>query len=76
MIVAATFLRPLRLILVPIVASSKEGCKSIGSFHCFVTVAGTDFRIWGHTPFWKGLFSHKFKGPDLWYEVAVHNCSS
>jgi len=34
-------------------------------------VDGTDFRIQQQVPFWKGWFSHKFKGPGLRYEVGL-----
>ncbi len=38
---------------------------------CKISVDGTDFRIQDIKPFWKGWFSHKFKGAGLRYEVAV-----
>lgn len=38
---------------------------------CLVSVDGTDFRIQQLMPFWKGWYSHKFKGPGLRYEVGV-----
>ena len=38
---------------------------------CLVSVDCTDFRIQEPTIFWKGWYSHKFKGPGLRYEVAV-----
>lgn len=38
---------------------------------CLVSVDGTDFRIYQWKPFWKGWFSHKFRGPGLRYEVGV-----
>eukprot|EP00557_Chaetoceros_sp_GSL56_P006075 CAMPEP_0176492108 /NCGR_PEP_ID=MMETSP0200_2-20121128/8797_1 /TAXON_ID=947934 /ORGANISM="Chaetoceros sp., Strain GSL56" /LENGTH=259 /DNA_ID=CAMNT_0017889597 /DNA_START=26 /DNA_END=802 /DNA_ORIENTATION=+ len=39
---------------------------------CNLTVDGTDFRIQQMVPFWKGWFSHKFKGPGLRYEVGLN----
>ena len=36
---------------------------------CLVSIDGTDFRIYQWKPFWKGWYSHKFKGPGLRYEV-------
>ena len=36
-----------------------------------LSVDGTDFRILGPKPFWKGWFSFKFRGPGLRYEVAL-----
>ena len=38
---------------------------------CLVSVDGTDFKIYQWKPFWKGWFSHKFKGPGLRYEVGL-----
>lgn len=38
---------------------------------CKVTVDGTDCPIYEPTPFHKGWYSHKFKGPGARYEVAV-----
>ena len=38
---------------------------------CLVSVDGTDFQIYQWKPFWKGWFSHKFKGPGVRYEVGV-----
>jgi hypothetical protein len=38
---------------------------------CLVSVDGTDFRIYEWKPFWKGWFSHKFRGPGLRYEVGL-----
>lgn len=38
---------------------------------CLVSVDGTDFRIYQWKPFWKGWYSHKFKGPGVRYEVGV-----
>ena len=38
---------------------------------CLMSVDGTDFRILNPTKFWKGWYSHKFKGPGLRYEVAL-----
>ena len=38
---------------------------------CLMSVDGTDFRIMNPTKFWKGWYSHKFKGPRLRYEVAL-----
>ena len=39
---------------------------------CLVSVDGTDFRIYQWKPFWKGWYSHKFKGPGLRYEVGLN----
>ena len=36
-----------------------------------VSVDGTDFEIYQWQPFWKGWYSHKFKGPGLRYEVGI-----
>ncbi len=38
---------------------------------CLMSVDGTDFQILEPNPFWRGWFSHKFKGPGLRYEVAI-----
>ena len=38
---------------------------------CLVSVDCTDFEIQEPTAFWKGWYSHKFKGPGLRYEIAV-----
>jgi hypothetical protein len=38
---------------------------------CLVSVDGTDFQIYQWKPFWKGWFSHKFKGPGVRYEVGL-----
>ena len=38
---------------------------------CKITVDGTDFRIQEPIPFNPKWYSHKFKGPGLWYEVAI-----
>ena len=38
---------------------------------CLISVDGTDFQIYQWEPFWKGWFSHKFKGPGVRYEVGV-----
>lgn len=38
---------------------------------CLVSVDGTDFMIYQWGKFWKGWFSHKFKGPGLRYEVGL-----
>ena len=38
---------------------------------CKVSVDGTDFKVAQIKPFWKGWYSHKFKGPGLRYEVGV-----
>ena len=43
---------------------------------CKISVDGTDCPIQQPTPFWKGWYSHKFKGPGLRYEVAVSIQSS
>lgn len=37
----------------------------------FVSLDGTDFRIFEQTPFNKKWFSHKFKGPGLRYEIGI-----
>jgi hypothetical protein len=39
---------------------------------CLLTVDGTDFRIQEPSPFWRGWYSHKFRGPGLRYEVALN----
>jgi hypothetical protein len=36
-----------------------------------VSIDGTDFRLYDPTPFWRGWFSFKFKGPALRYEVGI-----
>ena len=36
-----------------------------------VTVDGTDFRIQEPSPFSPSWYSHKYKGPGVWYEVAL-----
>ena len=36
-----------------------------------MSVDGTDFKIQEPSPFWKGWYSHKFKGPAVRYEVAI-----
>jgi len=41
------------------------------AFRCWTSVDGTDFRIYEPRPFDRGLYSHKFKGPGLRYEVAL-----
>lgn len=38
---------------------------------CQVTVDDTDFCILEPSPFSSMWYSHKFKGPGLWYEVAI-----
>ena len=38
---------------------------------CFVTVDGTDFRIWEPTPFSASWYSHKFHGAGVRYEVVI-----
>jgi hypothetical protein len=38
---------------------------------CLVSVDGTDFQIYQWKPFWRGWFSHKFKGPGVRYEVGL-----
>ena len=37
----------------------------------FISLDGTDFHIQEHTPFDPKWFSHKFKGPGVWYEVGI-----
>ena len=44
--------------------------NSVGN-ECLVSVDGTDFKIYEHKPFWKGWFSHKFRGPGVRYEVGL-----
>lgn len=39
---------------------------------CLLTVDGMDFRIQEPSPFWRGWYSHKFRGPGLRYEVALN----
>ena len=36
-----------------------------------VSVDGTYFQIYQWMPFWKGWYSHKFKGPGVRYEVGL-----
>jgi hypothetical protein len=37
----------------------------------FVSLDGTDFKIYEQKPFDKKWFSHKFKGPGLRYEIGI-----
>ena len=39
--------------------------------NCFISVDGTDCPVFEPWPFSKDMFSHKFNGPGLKYEVAV-----
>jgi hypothetical protein len=39
---------------------------------CLISVDGTDFCIFNILPFWKGWFSHMFKGPGIQYKVALN----
>ena len=41
------------------------------TYSCFVSVDGTDFRIWEPTPFSASWHSHKFNGAAVRYEVVV-----
>ena len=38
---------------------------------CLTTVDGVDFMVPELTPFLSKWWSHKFKGPGLWYEISI-----
>ena len=60
----------LSLILFKIVWENRKLGHQPGD-HIYITVDGTDFRIYEPFPFNPMWFSHKFKGPGLRYEIGV-----
>jgi len=38
---------------------------------CLITLDGTDFHTYETMPFDPKWYSHKFRGPGLWYEIGI-----
>ena len=64
------FLEQLANLQYSVILWSNRFKQNIGN-ECLVSVDGTDFQIYQWKPFWKGWFSHKFKGPGVRYEVGL-----